>query len=99
MTYLGEDLIGGVTALKYSYKKGDFYWVWISSQSNLPLRAVSGHEEDLAKADVQATLSAFQWDVAVDDADFTLELPANCQWAGPAARPAKPAVNGAEERE
>lgn len=76
-TYIGEEIVDGMATAKYvSQKKGDFYTVWINTETDLPIRVVFGNKEDSADADIQVMMSAFEWDVTVDESEFTLELPA-----------------------
>ena len=74
--FVGADEVDGTPALKYEYQhRGDFYTVWIDPTAQLPIRVEFGDEKDASQADVRVTMSNLVWDVAVDEADFSLEAP------------------------
>jgi outer membrane lipoprotein-sorting protein len=75
-TFVGDDQIDGKPALKYDYQhRGDAYTLWLDAATKLPVRVESASEQDPSQEDVHMTMSDFVWDVAVNEADFSLELP------------------------
>jgi hypothetical protein len=90
--FVGNDEVEGKAALKYEYQhRGDFYKLWLDAATKLPLRVESANVEDASQADITVTISNFVWDVAVDEADFSLEAPEGYTMTSAAALSGSPA--------
>lgn len=75
--FVSDDEVDGKPALKYEYQhRGDFYTLWLDATTKLPVRVEFGDEHDASQADVRVTMANFDWDAAVNEAEFSLEAPA-----------------------
>jgi hypothetical protein len=84
--FVGEDQADGKPTLKYDYEhRGDFYTVWLDATTKLPVRVESANKQDASQAEIKVTMSNFVWDVAVDEAEFSLEAPEGYEMTSAAA--------------
>lgn len=89
--FVGEDNVDGMPTHKYDYQhRGDFYTVWLDATTKLPVRVESANKKEPEQAEIKVTMSNFVWDVAVNEAEFSLEAPEGYKMTSAAALGAAP---------
>ena len=74
--FLGEESLDGVATLKYQYDKlGDHATIWLDAETKLPIQIVSTDAANKETPDASLTMRDFEWNVEVEEAMFSLEVP------------------------
>lgn len=74
--FVGEEKLDGRKTLVYEVTQMDMKGkLWLDPQSKLPVRMVWRMPSPLNDQEMEMTMDQFEWDVALDDALFSLEIP------------------------